>query len=187
MAQLFINVIGHNGSGKTTLSKKLADQFAFNLVNGDDFRHFIYDHIRYFNDLDGSFPSDRFSQLAPLVLDYRVKLTHTLLANQQTVIYDGSGATRAYRDNYLPAIRQEFPDVKTVIIWVDIDEKELLARLAERDKAQKARWTKQYHQIKKALFDPPKDDEANVILRYDQTNYNEIAETIKKSSEVTKI
>jgi predicted kinase len=178
MAQLFIAVIGHNSSGKTTIATQLADKFGLNRISGDDFRHFIYDHIPYFKSMDNSYPTTKNKELNPLVINYRQELAHILLGAGQQVIFDGSGASQEVRTKYFGAIKQKFPEVKTVIVWADLPELELLKRLAERDKTSNARWTEMYHTYKKHSFEPPQQGEADVLLRYDQTNYQDIEDKI---------
>lgn len=180
MSQLFINVIGHNSSGKTTISKKLEGTFNLNRVSGDDFRTFLYRHVRYFDKTDPSFPNSRYSELNDLVYQYRVELTHILLRAKQSVVFDGSGSTKEFRTRYLHKIKSEFPEVKTVIVFVNIDEEELLKRLALRDEKEKANWTEQYQKYKKHSFMPPNQDEADVVLHYNQSNYQEIEDQIKE-------
>ncbi len=170
MSQLFVNIIGHNSSGKTTLAKKLEKDLSFNRVSGDDFREFIHQNIAYFRDTDTSYPNERYDQLNPLVIGYRFNLTQILLGVEQNVLFDGSGATKIYRSRYLVKIHETFPEIVRVIIWADIAEPELLERL----KARGERWLEQYKNLKKNSFQPPEDDEAELVLRYDQNNYDEI-------------
>lgn len=181
MSQLFINTVGHNASGKTTVAKRLEADLALNRVNGDAFRDFVYKNIIYFNDVDFSYPSEKYKQLNPLVINYRFELSWVLLGAKQSVLYDGSGSTKAFRKRYLDKVRQDFPEVKTVLIWTDIDEAELLKRLELRNQSGETgkKWVKMYREYKKDSFEPPELQEADIILRYDQTNYNEIVEKIK--------
>lgn len=178
MAQLFILVMGHNGSGKTHVSKKLAERFQLNRVNGDDFRIFVYEHIKYFQEVNNSYPGPKNNQLQHLVNDYRIGLTNILLDAGESVIFDGSGSTKQVRTKYLSQLKAKYPNLKSVIVWTDITEPELLERLQERDKDSNARWTDMYHNIKKELFEPPTEDEADVLLRYDQANYDDIERQI---------
>lgn len=180
MAQLFVNIIGHNSSGKTTLAQKLAKEFGFNRVNGDNFRKFVYENIAYFKNTDLSFPNERYRQLNPLVVHYRIELTKILLRADQNVIFEGSGNTPEHRARYLKEIRTNFPEVKRVIIWVDIDEEKLLKRLKERDEGTGTQWTRMYQEIKKQTFVPPHDHETDAVLRYDQTNYPTIRKKIER-------
>ena len=180
MAQLFINVIGFNASGKTVVSKKLAEAFKLNRLSGDDFRNFVHTHITYFDDT-GYFPNERNHELNPLVIQYRLSMLWTLLSAKQSVIFDGSGTAKEERAKYLKKIKSDYPKVTTVIIWADIGEPELLKRLAERDKDdEQAQWTEVYHKFRKPRFEPPDIDEADILLRYDQKNYDEIEAEIRK-------
>jgi len=180
MTQLFINTVGHNASGKTTIGTKLVRKFRLDRVSGDDFSNFVYSHIAYFDNTSISFPNKRYAELNPLVLHYRFELTWTLLRANQNVLYDGSGSTAEIRAKYLQKIKADFPEAKTVIIWADIEESELVKRLARRDEEPGARWTDMYTQIKKTGFEPPQEGEADILLRYDQTNYDEIESEIHK-------
>lgn len=170
MSQLFINIIGHNSSGKTTLAKKLQKDLGFNRVSGDDFREFIHQNIAYFKGTDTSYPNERYNELSPLVVRYRFNLTQILLSAGQNVLFEGSGATKIYRSRYLVKIHETFPRIARVIIWTDIAEPELLERL----KARGERWLEQYEDLKKTSFQPPENSEAELVLRYDQNNYDEI-------------
>src|ERR1700712_2671794 len=117
MAQVFINIVGHNASGKTTLAKKLEEDFKLSRVSGDDFRLFVHEHVSYFEGTDMAYPNQRYSELNPLVIEYRLRLTTILLEAGQNVLYDGSGATKDFRRRYLQKVASEFPTVKKVIIW----------------------------------------------------------------------
>jgi adenylate kinase family enzyme len=177
MKQVFINIIGHNSSGKTTLAKQLAADFKLNRVSGDDFRQFIHDNIAYFAGTNTSYPNDRYALLTPLVVEYRITLSNILLAAGENVIFDGSGTTRTFREHYFSAIRERFPDVLRVIIWSDIDEESLIERLKARGSA----WEAQYRDIKKHSFEPPTTDEADLLLRYTQANYQEIHQRLSEA------
>lgn len=176
MKQLFINIVGHNASGKTTLANKLTSDFQFSKVNGDEFRDFVSNHVHYFKDLDISYPNERYSELNPLVIQYRFELTDILLAAGQSVIYDGSGSTKAHRARYLDKIAEHFPTIKRVLIWIDVPEDELLARLTKRGES----WVKLYTDIKKQDFELPEPSEAEMVICYNQQNYEEIRETLTK-------
>jgi predicted kinase len=179
VAQLFIAVVGHNSSGKTSVANKLANRLPLNRVSGDDFREFVHNHIPYFHNTDLSYPSKKYEELNPLTIMYRFEMSWILLQANQNVLYDGSGATRERREKYLAKARADFPYIKTVLLWTDLDEGTLLQRLADRDKKTGAQWSKQYHDLKKHLFEPPAEGEADVLLRYDQNNYDFIEKEIK--------
>ena len=168
--QLFIALVGHNASGKTSVAKRLEQDLEINRVNADDFRQFVSEHIRYFKDLDISIKNPRYELLTEITHNYRLDMSWLLLRAQQSVIYDGSGATKAWRSRYLDYVTQHHPDVHRVIIYVDISEEQLLQRL--RDRAQ--HWEAQYWGSKKELFERPTPDEADTLLVYNQDNYDEI-------------
>lgn len=174
MSQLFIATVGHNGSGKTTVAQRLAEDLSLNRVNGDDLRTFLFERMPYFADVDLSYPSSKYDELNPLIMDYRFRLSKILLQAGQHVLYDGSGSTRAFRDKYLATYKREFPAITTVIIYTDIGEPELLERLDQRGD----RWLDMYHDWKKAAFEAPTADEADVLLRYNQQNYDEIKQSL---------
>lgn len=179
MSQLFVNVLGHNSSGKTTLSQKLQKSFDFNIVGGDDFRLFIYEHIPYFHSVNNSYPTDKNKELNPLVKNYRFELMWILLKAEQNVLLDGSGATKEIRSEYLRKMKTEFPGVKTVLIWVEIGEADLLKRLSKRDENSNARWTDMYFDFKKDFIKKPSAGEADKVLTYNQNNYLEIERELK--------
>lgn len=179
MAQLFINIIGHNASGKTTLSDKLAKSFKINQVNGDAFRKFVYDHVAYFQDTDLSFPSKKGGELNPLTILYRIELAKILLQSGENVLFDGSGFTLEHRNKYLNEITRVFPKVTRVIIWADIEEADLLERLRARDQKSGAQWVRMYKELRKQAFVPPINGEVEVLIRYDQHNYEEVRQQIK--------
>lgn len=178
MAQLFINVIGHNASGKTFVSKKLTDKFSLNRVSGDDFRMFLYEHVSYFEDQNNSYPTKKNIVMRPLVNAYRSKLIMLLLEADQSIVSDGSSFTRSIRKKYFSKMKAERPELTIVIIWADLPEPELLERLAERDKQSKARWVDMYNNYRKAEFEPPEASEADLLLVYNQKNYEEIEQKI---------
>jgi len=180
MPQVFINIIGHNASGKTTIAKRLADRFALNRITGDEFRNFVYTHIPYFFGTDVSYPSRKSSEFNPLGGKYRLELSLVLLRAGQNVINDGSGSTREIRQMYLQKIKTEFPQVKTVIVWANLPEEDLLERIKKRTQEENGRWESMYHQFKKKAFEPPTEEEADVLLHYNQLNYEEIEQRVKE-------
>jgi len=175
MAQLFINIIGHNASGKTTLAKRLEQDLNLSCISGDDFRYFVKEHIRYFNDLDISYPTERGKQLRPLTINYRLQLSQILLEAQESVLFDGSGFKKSDRQP-IQAMLGKFPDAKYVIILAAVPENELLKRLEARGN----RWIDMYHDLRKPGFERPTADEADVLLEYNQHNYDEIREKIEQ-------
>src|SRR5579872_4795408 len=106
MAQIFVNLIGHNASGKSTIAKRLEQELQVNRISGDDFREFLASHILYFQKTGFSYPSDKTKVLHPVVFSYRTELAYALLAAGQSVLYEGSGATREIRQKYLAKIRR---------------------------------------------------------------------------------
>jgi len=180
--QLFIALVGHNASGKTYVAKRLEEDLQLNRINGDDFRAFISEHIRYFNDLDISIKNPRYELLTDLVVNYRFEMSWLLLKAGQSLIYDGSGATKAWRAKYLDHVKQYYPAVHRVIIHTDITEPQLLERLQTRGQS----WETQYRGTKKTLFEPPAQDEADTVLVYNQRNYDEILAKIQALQQTEK-
>lgn len=178
MDQSFINIIGFNAAGKTTLAKQLEAEFGFSRVSGDDFREFIFSNIEYFKDTPLSHRTEKYAQLLPLTLQYRMHLTEILLSAGQSVIFDGSGNKKEYRAKYLNLVKQQFPKVRTIIIEAKAPEQELLTRYAKRINTEK--WLEMYEDRKQS-FEPPSPDEADKILTYNQQNYPEIAKTLSQS------
>lgn len=176
MSQVFINIVGHNSSGKTTLAKRLEKYLGLSRISGDDFRQFVHDHVAYFHDIDMSYPNKRYSEINPLVIQYRFKLCEILLRGGQSVIFDGSGTTKEYRARYLERIKAAYPQVTRVLIWTNVSEQELLIRLKQRGDS----WLKQYHNLKKHSFQPPSDNESEVLLRYNQNNYEDTCSHLQK-------
>lgn len=176
MSQVFINIVGHNSSGKTTLAKRLEEDLGLSRISGDDFRQFIHEHVAYFHDIDMSYPNKRYGELNPLVIQYRFELCEILLHAGQSVIFDGSGATQEHRARYLEKIKAAYPPVARVLIWADVPEQELLVRLEKRGSS----WLEQYHNLKKHSFQPPSDNESEVLLHYDQNNYEDICSHLQK-------
>lgn len=179
MRQLLINISGHNATGKTTVARKLEKIFGFNRISGDDFRNFLDTHIAYLRDFERSYPNPRADVTKTVVYGYRLELARALLKAGQNVLNDGSGANREAREKFIGTLKQEFPEIYTVIIWVNLDESELLKRLAKRDESG-SKWTQMYHDYRKELLKPPEPDEADEILYYNQHNYAEIEQRLRE-------
>lgn len=177
MTSLFINILGHNGSGKTTLAKKLEADLGASRINADDFRQFIKENVRYFNNLDFTYKNADFDLLNPLVIDYRLHLTDILLGAQQSVLYEGSGFKKEWRKKYLEVAKKH--TAKTVLITCIIEENKLLERLAKRQNGD--RWQKQYFDHKVHAFEHPTKDEADIVLTYNQANYDEILAILRNT------
>lgn len=180
MSQLFINIVGHNSSGKTTVAKKLQEDLGVSRVNGDDFRLFIYENVAFFGGEKLGKKSLKNDALNKFIVNYRIELSEIILSGGGSVIFDGSGATRQWRSFYMDRILKGFPQVKRVIIYTEIKEDELLARLAERDSSGERIWIKHYHELKKDLFEPPSQDEVDLLLTYNQQNYEEIRSALAR-------
>jgi predicted kinase len=176
MSQLFVNIIGFNAAGKTTLAKKVEAEFGFSRVSGDDFREFVFSNITYFKDTPLSHRTEKYAQLVPLTLRYRIQMAEILLGAGQSVIFDGSGNLKEYRATYFGMVKKQFTEVKTIIIVAEAPEQELLARYQKRPNTEK--WLDMYEARKKS-FQPPTKDEADAILKYNQQNYSEIVRAIK--------
>jgi predicted kinase len=174
MTKLFINILGYNASGKTTLAKKLASDLDINRINGDDFRTFIKQNIAYFNNLDITYKNPVFDTLNPLVISYRLQMTELLLGNNQSVIYEGSGVKKEWREKYLSIARQY--NAKTILILCEISEDELLDRLANREDGE--RWKNQYFDSRKGTLEEPEENEVDLILHYTQDNYDEVLQKL---------
>ncbi len=177
MSKVLIAICGKNASGKTTMSRKLCGALGLNHINGDDLMMFIKQNIAYYRDLDLSYPNDKYDTIKKFKIDYRNNLTKILLKQGQSVVFDASGYLRKYRDQYLEAYRND-ESVKIIIIWADLSEKEHLARLHARD-ADGGKWHEQLVE-REHDFEPPEPDEADVILRYDQKNYQEIEDRVRE-------
>jgi len=175
LKQPFISIVGHNSSGKTTLAKKLETDFGFSRVSGDDLRGFVCKDVAYFQGTPWDYPNERTRELNPLVAAYRLELSRVLLRAGQHVLYDGSGSTRKIRKQYLDKVQSDFPNTTRVIIWADLSEAELVARLGERG----GKWLQQYQDIKIHSFEEPEVSETDILLRYDQHNYDTLAAQLR--------
>jgi len=175
MNQLFISIVGHNSTGKTTIAKRLEEDFGISRVNGDDFRLFIYKHVKFFQNEKLGLPSHKNDILNQFIINYRIELAEIMLKEGASVSLDGTGATKAWRKRYMDKIKRDFHNVKRVIIYAQLDEQELLKRLSERDRQNDTQiWTRHYLHLKKKLFEPPEPDEADYLLIYNQHNYDEV-------------
>jgi predicted kinase len=177
MSQLFVNIIGFNAAGKTTLAKQLEAEFGFSRVSGDDFLEFVYNNVAYFKSTPIAYRTERYLQILPLNLHYRLQLSQILLEAGQSIIFDGSGNLKEYRLKYLRQLVQKFPKVKTVIIWAQASETELMLRYKQR--ADTSKWIQMYQDRKKS-FQPPTEDEADLLLLYTQDNYKTLEASIQK-------
>lgn len=175
MRQLFISLCGHNAAGKTTIAKQLEKDLGISRVNADDFRLFVASTVKYFNDLDISIKNSRFEELANLSNRYRLDMTKLLLELGQSVIYEGGSTLRSWRKTYLSTAKNVAPSAVRILIYVDIEEAELLKRLDKRGLS----WTKQYHTSKRSMFEIPTPDEADLLLTYNQANYKELLQQIQ--------
>ncbi len=175
MSRTLIAIVGVNGAGKTTLSAKLADALHLNHVNGDAFLGHLKKHVYHYEDLDISYPNDKFLTVKQFKIDFRNELTRILLDQNLPVIFDATGQRRIYRDQFLSPYRSGTP-TKIIMIWATIDREEQMERLKIRD-AKGARWRKQLEE--KDPFEPPEPNEADVILEYTQNNYQEIEDKLR--------
>ncbi len=168
-------------SGKSTLSKKLVNQFKFNRVSGDAFRHFISDNIAYFANLDISFPNDRTKLIQPLLHDYRLGISNILLDQGEHVMFDGTSMYAEVRTSRFKEVKKLYPKVTTVLIFVDTPEELILSRLKERDTlSEQSNWVEHYHKLKKPQFEVPTSNEADAVLTYYQYNYQEIEDKLQE-------
>lgn len=172
----FIWVIGHNASGKTTLSTKLADYFRLNRVNGDDFRDFLGKNYLYFKNLEYSKKAHpKYGSLNVVTQDFRTSIASELLKQNQDIIYDGSGYNQEVRSSVLKTIKERSQtDFKTIFIRSIISEDELIKRLRIRDAKEGNTWEKKYLERNKSYYKLPEANECDVLIDYNQSNYDEV-------------
>ena len=178
--QLFVLLVGHNASGKTTLARQLAEDLNLQLVEGDPFRMFLAAEIPYFKDLDISIPNPKARIASQLTHDYRHMLARKLLKADQAVLYGGGNLKRDVRAHIFEKICNGIA-TRRVILYCKIDEGTLLGRFAERERNDsKSRWTEHYFRYRKPQLEEPAADECDELIVYDQQNYEEVRDRLKR-------
>lgn len=178
-SQLLILISGHNASGKSTLAEKIEQQIDINRVSGDAFREMLMSNIRYYSDTHCSYPNERIASVNRVVSIARIALIKELFSQCQSVLLDGAGITRKERADHLDVIKFASGSVKTIMIEVIVDEGELLDRLETRDKKNtQHKWVDFYKDIRKERYESVEVSEADLVLRYDQNNAEEIIKEI---------
>ena len=179
--QSLILLFGHNAAGKTTLAKKLEKTFELNVVNGDVIREMLIKNIKYYSKTHNSFPNERIATANKIVDICREETIKELLSQNQSILLDGGGITKEKRKEYLKLKKYSKREVVTIIIEVIIDEKILIERLKFRDKKNaKFKWLKFYKKIRKKRYEAVEEKEADYILIYNQKNYRELVDSLKK-------
>jgi predicted kinase len=168
MAQLLLNIVGQFSSGKTLVAKKLEEDLGFSIISGDDLRLFVYERLGK--------KSPKNDLLNQFLIDYRFEMMRLLLGAGENVILDGSGATQQWRQKYFTEAKKDFPEIKKIIIYAEVDEPELLRRLAQRDSGDPDMvWQTHY---RKRFFEPPLRNEADELIVYDQSNYDNVSNKV---------
>lgn len=179
--QLAILVTGHNATGKTTLANKLSKDLGISTINSDDFREFVKSHIGYYSDLDYSVVNKKASSLTSVIAHYRDELSRVLLDQGQSVLYQANLIRAEDRKSVLNSLAKAHSPFKSVILHCELQEEKLLERLRERQVSQPgSRWLDHYTLDKKLKYQRPASDEADIVLYYDQSNYETILSTLVK-------
>lgn len=174
---VFIILVGHNGSGKTTLAKQLEKDIGINVVSGDPLRLLLKKEILFFNDFDVSTLTNKGNITHEIISNYRETTCIALLNSNQNVIHDANSFEVSYRKNLIEKIRDKVPEVTTIIIYLKLDEKTILERLANRPEKN---WHNHYFEHKKDKLQEPNPNEAEQLFIYDQSNYQDILDKLRK-------
>jgi len=178
--QCLILVVGHNASGKTMLSNKIIKHFNINRVNGDDVRDFLISKIRYYSDMNYSYPNPKIRSANKVVTIFRKELIRELLSQGESVLVDGGGITKESRKKYMELKKISSQKMITVIIESDIEENMLLQRLKHRDKSNRNhRWVDLYDDIRKGKYEGVTNDEADHVLKFNQDNSDAILKRMR--------
>lgn len=167
-------------SGKSTISEKILEKFPkLNYVNADLIRDYFRQNYPYYKDLDDSYPNDKCIFLNEVVNPLRLDILKILIIANEPILFNMSWLSYEKRKTILDIVPNE--KYTKILIQTQIDENELQDRIKKRDKTYQTsrNWLKFHNEYRAWLYEKVSDNESELVLRYNQTNIEEIVKTIK--------
>ena len=165
--RVFIMMVGYSLSGKTTFARKLAKNYPFLIIESRQIHQLINKRFKELQD-DDTVSGTGYNLRQELTTKIRQNLLTKLLPQGWPIIADSCHLEFKKRKIILDLARKNH--YFTIIIWLKTPEKILLSRLKLADQKrimqkQKPAWVDLYQKLQKKKFDPPKENEANVIIK----------------------
>ena len=172
MNQVFIMMNGFSLSGKTHLAKKIEKKFPkiFARVDSTTIHNFPNKNYPIFKD-DNTIKGYSYDLRHKTTKAVHNTLIETLLKEGVSVILDSCNSKKEKRQKLLEMAKGINKEIKTIIISVNIPEKELYKRLRRYDRkniknGEKPAWVDLYENIQKRDFEIPTKKEADYLLNY---------------------
>lgn len=182
--QVFIMMNGFSQSGKTFLAKKIA-KLSPSLVKIDtsSVHDFLNHNFSVFSD-DQTIQGKKYDLRQKTTKAIQNTLLETLVTEGFSVILDTCNLKQEKRKKVLDQVKELNKEIKTLIIQINIPEKQLLEQLKKADQEKikqglEPAWIELYQDKQKKLFEAPQQSEADELLIYNGNNQSEILDKIK--------
>ncbi len=183
--QVFILTVGYPASGKSTLIDQLRQASEnLNVVNGDPFRDFLRKEITHFADAEFSKQEPKTVQANKITKEYKRLMFESLIESGQSILFEGNHLQVSKRERWLKRAKEINPEIKTVILYFNIEEGELLKRYEEREEENTdSSWVEEFHEWRKDQLDVPSELECDQLMIY---KLDETQEIIKELTRLLK-
>ena len=168
-------------SGKSTISEKILQKFPnLNFVNSDNFRAYFRNSFPYFQDLDESYETQKWSQaskVADIVREYFLEL---FMQESEMILLNKSWLNYEDRKRFLDMVPSEKYTKILVQTRISYEQLEKRILLRDSDGSRGNNWYKFQKEKREKLYEPVSDREAEYVLTYDQNNLAEILAFLEK-------
>jgi hypothetical protein len=177
--------VGFSLSGKTKIIKKILKKypkkfFVIDTRSIHDYLNKQYDLFQDNNTVDESIYKTRQRATDAMQLE----LLKVMVEDGFSIIKDSCNQVRADRKKQFEIVKSINPKIKTVILYVNPSEKELLETISKYDqkllkKGQKPTWIDLYQKVQKERMQIPTRAEADFFIEFDRHNEKSVLSEIE--------
>lgn len=170
--RLFVMMCGVTHSGKSTVRRSDPVLRRLLAVEADDLRDLVDEHVAFGE--ESLLPDHTERRRKGMYVSSARELVFARAFDSGVgVVSDAGNKQRDVRAARLQQARGA--GYQTAIVWVSTPEEVLLERLRQEDAARVSRglpefWVREYEQVHLRTFEPPDDDEADLLLTVDGTS-----------------
>ena len=180
-------LVGFSGSGKSTVTTKIKEAFpgVLNRIETNQIHDFVNQTFpESFND-DLTITGESYELRQKTTKAIQKSLFEIFIKEKRSVIIDSCNLDKGQREKILSSAKKLNPNIKTILIYVKIEEKELLNLLIKSDDRYKEEgikptWVDLYEKIQKDKFEKPTKSEADYYIKYTRDNISEVIAKLKE-------
>jgi uridine kinase len=184
MRQIFLMTVGFSLSGKTTIINKILEQFPKRFFTIDTRSIHDYLNQKYDLFLDNNTIDEPIFKTRQRATDaMQRELLRVMIEDGFSIIKDSCNQVREERKVQFELAKSINPEIKTLILYVNPKESELLKTIAEYDnrlleKGEKPAWMDLYEKVQKTRLEMPTKDESEYFVEYNRDNEKSVLEQI---------